>query len=119
VRDTRRALAPYTLAVLLIVLAVLWIVGRVHGQATPQQQQYKPTEVQALKLQVAQRDAWLAQRDFLDAQRRYQEAVAALNRLGEDVKQENGWPKEVIFNADRAEFAAPNPRATTPPGGAR
>ena len=109
-RDTRIALAPYTFVALFLILAILAIVDMLHSQATT----FKPSEVQQLKLQVAQRDAWLAQRDYLDSQRRYQEAVAALNRLGEDVKKENAWPDAVIFNADRIEFAVPPPNTARP-----
>jgi type II secretory pathway pseudopilin PulG len=107
-RDTRIALAPYTLAVVLIILLLSWLA---FGQTA---QSYKPTEVQQLKLQVAQRDAWLAQRDYIEAQRRYQDSVRVLNTLGDDIKKENTWPAEVIFNADKIEFVAPPPNTARP-----
>lgn len=76
---------------------------------------FKPTEIQLLKLQVRQRDAWLAQRDFIESQRRYQQAIADLNSEGEAVRKENAWPETVTFNADTIEFtAAPKPPVTAP-----
>lgn len=109
-RDTRRALAPYTAIVLLFVLFFLWLIGKAQAPAS-----YKPTEVQTLRLQVKQRDAWLAQRDAIESQRRYQQAIAELNALGEDIRKENGWPTTVLFNPDKVEFSAP-PANTARPG---
>lgn len=111
-RDTRRALAPYTAIVLIFILFFLWLIGKAQAPAT-----YKPTEVQQLRLQVKQRDAWLAQRDAIEAQRRYQQAVGELNALGEAIRMENGWPESVVFNPDKVEFSqTPPPAAGRGPG---
>lgn len=99
----------------IVILTVAWIMA---GRLDAQTPSFKPTELQSLRLQVKQRDAWLAQRDFLDAQRRYQQAVADLTTLGEQVEKENSWPSSVKFDANTLEFAPAAPAAPVT-GGAK
>jgi hypothetical protein len=73
---------------------------------------YQPTEVQALKLQVLQRDAQLAQIQLQRAQQAFQGALAALDAEAGKVKTENGWPKDVQFSPDTLTFDVPK----LPPG---
>lgn len=69
--------------------------------------EYKPTEIQTLRLQVKQKDARLAQVDLRDAQNRFNQALADLNAEGEKVKVENKWPSTVMFSMDTLTFAVP------------
>lgn len=73
---------------------------------------YKPTELQALKLQVLQKDAQLAQVQLQRAQQAFQGALAALDAEAGKVKVENGWPKDVQFSPDTLTFEVPK----LPPG---
>ena len=79
------------------------------GQAASK---YQPSEVQSLRLKVAQQAAQLAQRDLQDAQTRFQTAVSALRDEGEKVKVESKWPKDVVFDLGSLTFSAPQPAAT-------
>jgi len=72
---------------------------------------YQPTEVQALKLKVAQQDAIIAQRDMQSAQQRYQNAIVALNTAAEQVKRDNKWPEDVQLNLDSLVFSKKAPAA--------
>lgn len=90
------------------ILALTWMwAGAVTLWPEPQATSYKPTEIQSLRLQVKQRDAWLAQKDAISAQQRYQAAVGALIAEGEMVRKEQGWPESVKFDADTITFAVP------------
>jgi hypothetical protein len=110
-RDTRIALAPYIIAVfaaIAVLMGIFAVFTRAQAPLT-----YKPTEIQELRLQVRQRDAWLAQRDFRDAQIRYQQAVSQFQAEAEAIKKENGWPDGVKFNPDELSYAeAPAPASS-------
>jgi len=92
-------------AVITILFALVMIAFA--GQASPAK--YAPTEVQSLRLKVAQQAAQLAQRDLQDAQTRFQTAVSALREEGEKVKVESKWPKDVVFDLGSLTFSAPAP----------
>jgi hypothetical protein len=76
--------------------------------------QYMPSEVQALRLQVKQKDAIIAQRDSQEAMSRAQAAFAALLAEGEKIKADNKWPAEVKFDPQGLVFIAPPPPPATP-----
>lgn len=71
---------------------------------------YQPTELQTLRLQLAQQQAQLAQKDMFIAQQNLQAALAALKAESDKVKQANNWDASVIFNPDTLMFIdAPKP----------
>ena len=79
---------------------------------------YEPSEVQALRLQVKQRDAQIAQIAFQQAQVQFQQALAELNREADRIKTENKWPKDLVFKPETLKFEAPpsppHPASTKP-----
>lgn len=77
---------------------------------------YEPTEVQRLKLQVAQKDAQLAQVQLQRAQQAFQAALAELDAEAGRVKVANGWPSTVQFSPDTLTFVeAPKPSVAPAP----
>lgn len=77
---------------------------------------FEPTEVQRLKLQVAQKDAQLAQVQLQRAQVAFQAALAELDAEAGRVKAANGWPATVQFSPDTLTFVeAPKPTAAPAP----
>lgn len=82
----------------------------------PAASKYKPTEIQQLKLEVAQKDAQLAQVQLQRAQQVFQSALAKLDDVAGQVKRENGWPEGVQFSPDSLTFIAPpeQPAPKTP-----
>lgn len=77
--------------------------------APPAPAKYVPTELQLLKLQVAQKDAQLAQIQLQRAQQAFQGALAALDAEAGAVKKENRWPDAVQFSPDTLTFAIVDP----------
>ena len=77
----------------------------VYGQEKVKE--YKPTEVQSLRLQVMQRDAQLLQAQLQNVQRQFQEKVSELMSTANKFKLENGWPPETTFDPDKLTFSAP------------
>jgi len=92
-----------------IALMVVGALGMAQSPPAPgaAASKYQPTEVQALKLQVAQRDAQLAQIQLQRAQAAFQGALAKLDELAGQVKLENKWPAEVQFSPDTLQFETP------------
>ena len=116
-----RIFKPTVIVVLLVVVALL-VAGvlRSRGQTPTPPSKYQPTEVQSLRLQVAQKNAQLAQVALQQAQRNFQDAFAALNAEAAKVKAEQKWDDaKVTFNADTLTFAdapvkPPAPEAKKP-----
>ena len=76
--------------------------------------EYKPTEIQLLKLQNKQKDALLAKQrlESLQAaiqatQKEFQDGLKALTDEAEAVKKENNWPKETQFDPNTVQFSEP------------
>lgn len=83
--------------------------------AAPPASKFEPTEVQRLKLQVAQKDAQLAQVQLQRAQVAFQAALAELDAEAGRVKAANGWPSTVQFSPDTLTFVeAPKPTVAPP-----
>ena len=103
-------LMPYLIALLVLSVAVA---------AEESKPKYSPTEVQGLRLKVAQQAAQLAQRELQlacsEPQQKFQKAIGDLNAEADKVKTENGWPKEVGFNPDTLAFTEPPPPAPPTP----
>jgi hypothetical protein len=95
----------YTLAVFALVIVTTGAV--IIRSQTAKPPVYEPSEVQALRLQLKQRDA----RDALVA---FQQAAAALNQACEAVRSENKWPVTVKCNPDTLKFADSAPPPTPP-----
>jgi GAF domain-containing protein len=106
-----RARRIATLLMGAIVLLVLGTIAFGQGTATPPNP-YQPTEVQALRLKVAQQAAQLAQAQLREAQANFQSTLAALTAAGEKVRAENKWPEDVVLNLDSLQF---NKKVTVAP----
>jgi len=95
------------------VVAVAIIIGAFLARpARPQDKPptaFTPTEVQALRLQVKQKDAQLAQQAMSAAQANFSKALLDLNAEAERVKSEQHWNKDVTFNPNDLSFSAPAP----------
>lgn len=65
---------------------------------------YKPSEVQTLKLQLAQKDAIIAKqaKDFADTN--FNNAYSKLQAAGQQVIEDNKWPRDLLFNPDQLSF---------------
>ena len=96
--NVRRSKALWIMA----VAAICFILGANVWSQDAAKKEYKPTEVQSLKLKVAQQEALLAQA-HLNA------AITALGAEANAVKKENGWPDDTNFNPDSLTFTAPAP----------
>jgi hypothetical protein len=92
-----------------VVAAICITLGVSWAQDAAPKKDYKPTEIQSLKLKVAQQDALLAQKDVQAAQARLNAAMTALGAEANAVKKENGWPDDTNFNPDSLTFVAPAP----------
>jgi hypothetical protein len=68
---------------------------------------FKLTEVQLLKLQVVQKDAFLLKAQIQDLQRQFGDKIGDLQRTAEKIKLENSWPPDTRFDMDKLEFSAP------------
>jgi hypothetical protein len=108
-----------------LVITILFTLALIAFAQTPPAgppKSYTPTEVQSLRLKVAQQAALLAQRDVNDAQTRFQASIAAFRAEADKVKAENHWPDVVTFDMGALTFAAPAvaappaPAATAPKG---
>lgn len=76
---------------------------------------YQPSETQALRLQLKQKDAIIAQKDMQVVQQRFQDALNALNAEAEKVKLENKWTPDVRFSPDTLTFDMPKPSPAPAP----
>lgn len=130
------ALLP--LAALCVVVGLLPAFSVCAQQAAPAPTQpvgtpVTPTEVQSLKLKVAQRDAIIAQQasqslhqQAAAADRQASDALKELQRVAETVKAENKWGEDVTFEPNQLTFTkapekmgakpkpAPDPTQLTP-----
>lgn len=100
--------------VLWAVYITVWLavfVAFAAAQQKPAAKTLEPTEVQHLRLEVAQKDAQLAYATFQQAQVAYQKAVVNLQQLGEQTKRDNKWPAEVTFDLSTLVFTQPVPPA--------
>lgn len=88
-----------------LVAISLLLVSAAVAQSPPVANPYVPTEVQQLRLKVAQQNAQLAQSQLREAQQNFQSAVAALSAAGEKVKEENKWGDDVVLNLDTLQFS--------------
>lgn len=66
--------------------------------------EYKPTEVESLRLQVAQKDAIIAQQQMQQVQQAYQSAIDKLHTEAEKIKADHKWPETVKFNDQAITF---------------
>jgi hypothetical protein len=96
-----------------LILASLAIVSAAVAQqpTAPAGTKVEPTEVQVLKLKVAQKDAIIAQQQSQSlhqqasmADQQAQQALTALQKLAADVKAENKWGEDVQFEPNQLTF---------------
>lgn len=81
-------------------------------RAFPVDEKYKPSEVQALRLQVKQKDAQLAQQAFSIAQQQFQQKIGDFNAEIKKIEEENHWPETLQVDPNTLEFrdvSAPPP----------
>lgn len=71
------------------------------------------SEVQKLKLQLAQRDAIIAQQASAQAQQNFQSAMAEFNRVCEEIKKDAKFPANAQCNVQQASITIP-PEAPKP-----
>lgn len=99
----------------LVVIILMGLVGISIIDAQQSPKPYEPSEVQSLRLQVAQKDAQLAFNNLQQAQAEYQKAFTALNKLADQTKKDNKWPDDVHFDFSTLTFtAAPAKPAPAP-----
>lgn len=65
---------------------------------------YTPSELQLTQLKLAQAQAITAQVVFNDAQKENAAALAHLDEVSLQVKKENGWAKDVMFDRQSLNF---------------
>jgi hypothetical protein len=96
-----------------VFLVLIAVVGVAMGQQpqAPAGAKVEPTEVQTLKLKVAQKDAIIAQQQSQSLHQQAQVAdeaarktLADLQKLAEDVKKEQGWANDVVFDPNQLTF---------------
>jgi hypothetical protein len=106
-KDIRTISYIFAVAVVVIALMLLWASRTISAQEKPK---YTPTEVQLLRLQVIQKDAFLLKAQMQDLQRQFGDKVGDLQRTAEKIKLEQGWPPETSFDMDKLTFSAPPPK---------
>jgi hypothetical protein len=65
---------------------------------------YKPSEIQALRLQVKQKDAQLANQALAITQQRFNQAVTDFNAEVKTIEKENSWPDTLEVDPNTLEF---------------
>lgn len=75
------------------------------GQQPPKK--YQPSEVEALRLQVKQKDAQIASYQAQSAQQAAQRAYADLMTEAEKIKEAEHWPANVTFDPGSLSFSEP------------
>ena len=73
----------------------------------PPAKEYKLTEIQLLRLQNTQKDAFLIKAQIQDLQRQFGDKVTQLYSTAEKIKLENSWPPDTHFDIDTLQFTAP------------
>jgi hypothetical protein len=122
-KDVRTVGLILIVAVVAIAMVLLWASRTISAQEKPPESQvtlravkeYKLTEVQLLRLQVTQKDAFLLKAQMQDIQRQFQEKVTQLMSEATKIKMEQGWPPETVFNPDNLTFSAPPPKEEKKP----
>lgn len=89
-----------------IAIAVLMFIATTVGAQTTAKD-YKLTEVQQLKLTVAVQKAQLAQKDYNAAFAALQQALNEMNAEAAQVRVENKWAPETIFDPQTVSFREP------------
>jgi hypothetical protein len=101
---------------LLTLLAFMAALGLFAQDGKAPAKEYHASEIQSLKIQLAQKDALLAKANLEQAQRTFQQALTDLNALAQNIKKENGWPEEVQFDPNTTQFSTPPAKTSTPTG---
>jgi hypothetical protein len=91
-------------------------------KAPPPNSKYPPTEVQCLRLRVLQDAALLAQQQMMNlqqqlqtAQSTFQQRLQELTDASKQIKADNHWPPDIIFNPNDNTFTDPPPPAPPSP----
>lgn len=112
------------IVIALLLALVVAIAIRSDGQAAPvtsaapatvSPKIFTPSADHVKDLKIAQLQAQVAQQQYQQALNQFQSAIAALNAAGAQVISEEGWPKDVQFDANSMTFTeAAKPEATKP-----
>jgi len=103
-KDIRTVAYIFLIATIAVILCLFWAARSINAQEKAKE--YKLSEVQLLKLQVVQKDAFLLKAQIQDLQRQFGDKIADLQRTAEKIKLENGWPPETAFDMDSLKFSA-------------
>jgi hypothetical protein len=90
------------------------VIGSLASCQTAKAPEYKPNELQMLKLQVRQKDAQIKKQSLVQAQAEFQAAYGALMDEENAIKKENKWPDTLLFDPDKLQFTAPPKPVETP-----
>ena len=104
-KDIRTVVYIMLAGVILVILCLFWAAMSINAQEKAKE--YKLTEVQQLRLQVVQKDAFILKAQIQDLQRQFGDKVGDLQRTAEKIKLENSWPPETQFDMDSLKFSAP------------
>lgn len=69
--------------------------------------EFKPSEVQRLRLELLQKDASIAQLHVSYAQQKLNEALQLIYKECVKVRQENNWPEDVGCDVNSLDFKQP------------
>lgn len=104
----------------IFLLPILFLGVGVFSEETAKE--YKPSEVETLRLQVKQREAQLAQKDLAlaqklveTAQQSFQTSLLTLTAESEKIKTDEKWPSDTAFDPNTLKFTAPLHPATVAP----
>lgn len=101
---------------LTIGLAVVLIgAAKIVSCQTAKSPEYKPTDMQILRLQVKQSQAQTKKVLRDHAQEEFNAAYGALMDEANAVKKENKWPVETLVDPDKLLFSAPPKPIPNPP----
>lgn len=98
-----------------IFCAAAVVVAKPHPQEPfGKEPSYIPSEVQKLRLTVKHKDAEIANIVLRDAQAQYNNAITALQNEGSKVIEENKWPSDLQFDAERLTYSVKPKPAPAP-----
>lgn len=101
---------------LTIALAALLIgSAKIVSCQTAKAPEYKPTDMQILRLQLKQAQAQTKKLQLNQAQAEFNAAYGALMDEANAVKKENKWPTETLVDPDKLLFSAPPKPIPNPP----
>lgn len=96
-----------------LMFCFAWVAVLVAAQKT-EPLKFLANEVQQLRLQVKQKDAQLAQAALKEADARFKQTLQELSNEAEQVKKDQHWPADVVFDPNSLSFSEPKAEAKKP-----